>query len=341
MIIKNLSLKAANYKMVNKLKSSNFTHNIRNSWIIKIEDNDGFIGYGEASPLPSFNRESFEEAGYCLEGFKLAIRDINEPISIEELIILSNVHTLTAPSATFAIQTALYDLLSTKNNQSLSNFINSNSLSSVQSNGIYNLTSINNYKVIKLKCGFRNLYDEIELLESLSTKYSNVRFIIDLNQAYDLPKAIRFFKEISKFRIEYIEQPIEKNNFEDLIELSFHSEIPIALDESIKSLKSINKALSINCGDVFIIKPQSIGSFANIKKAISLVREGGKIPIITSSLEGSIGRLATMHVVSANLIKNNCGLLMEPIYYGEEEVIPKINNGILDIPNKVGLGYYK
>ena len=48
-----------------------------------------------------------------------------------------------------------------------------------------------------------------------------------------------------------------------------------------------------------------------------------------------------MHLASANLIKNNCGLLMEPIYCGEEEVIPKINNGILDIPNKVGLGYCK
>jgi hypothetical protein len=48
-----------------------------------------------------------------------------------------------------------------------------------------------------------------------------------------------------------------------------------------------------------------------------------------------------MHLSSANLITNNCGLLMEPIYDGEEEVIPKINHGILDIPNKVGLGYYK
>ena len=33
-----------------------------------------------------------------------------------------------------------------------------------------------------------------------------------------------------------------------------------------------------------------------------------------------------MHLVSANCIKHNCGLLMEPIYYGEEEVIPKINS---------------
>ncbi len=340
MIIKDISIFPVSHKLVNHLETTNFIHTDRDSWIIKITTNDGYIGHGEASPIPNFNDETFESSGYALEGFKLAINGVGE-IEIDEIMILIKAHTFETPSANFAIETAIYDILSQQKHSALSNFLNSEALSQVHVNGVYQLTTLNNYSVIKVKCGFRNLYDEIELLESLSNKYGNVSFIIDLNQAYDLPKAIRFFKEVSKFRIEYIEQPIEKDNFEDLIELSFHSEIPIALDESIKNLQSINKALSINCGDVFIIKPQSIGSFANIKKAISLVREGGKIPIITSSLEGSIGRLATMHLASANLIKNNCGLLMEPIYCGEEEVIPKINNGILDIPNKVGLGYCK
>ena len=114
MIIKDISLKANQYQMINNLKTTNFTHNIRDSWILKIADNEGFVGYGEASPLPSFNIESFEEAGYCLEGFKLALSNINDDISLDELIILSNVHSLNAPSANFAIQTALYDLLSKK-----------------------------------------------------------------------------------------------------------------------------------------------------------------------------------------------------------------------------------
>ena len=338
MIIKDISIFPVSHKLVNHLETTNFIHTERDSWIIKITTDEGYIGYGEASPIPNFNDETFEASGYSLEGFKLAINGVGE-IEIEEIMILIKAHTFEAPSANFAIETAIYDILSQQKNITLSKFLNSDALSQVYVNGVYQLTKLNNYSVIKVKCGFRNLYDEIELLEGLSAKYDNVRFIIDLNQAYDLPKAIRFFKEVSRFKIDYIEQPIEKNNFEDLLELSFHSEIPIALDESIKNLQSINKALSINCGDVFIIKPQSIGSFSNIQKAISLVREGGKIPVITSSLEGSIGRLATMHLVSANCIKHTCGLLMEPIYYGEEEVIPKINNGILDVPNKIGLGY--
>jgi len=341
MIIEDLSIYPISHKLIKTLETSNIIHSNRDSWIIKITTQEGYIGYGEASPIPVFNDETFEVSGYALEGFKLALKGAHN-IEIDEMMILIKAHTLDVPSANFAIETAIYDILSQKKQLPLCKFLNSEALSKVSVNGVYQLTKLNNYSVIKVKCGFRNLYDEIELLAQLSEKYDDsVKFIIDLNQAYDLPKAIRFFKEMARFNIEYIEQPIQKNNFEDLLELRFHSDIPIALDESINSIQSINDALAINCGDVFIIKPQSIGSFSKIKQAVELVKSANKIPVITSSLEGAIGRLSTMHLSSSNLIMNNCGLLMEPIYHGEETIIPKINNGILDIPNNIGLGYYK
>ena len=339
MIIKDISFQAHQYQMINNLETTNFTHNIRNSWILKITDNEGFVGYGEASPLYPFNNESFEESGYCIEGFKLALSNINDDISLDELIILSNVHSLNAPSATFAIQTALYDLLAKKNNKSLSNFINNTSLKQVQSNGIYGLTSIKNYQTIKIKCGFRNLYNELELLEKLVNDYnSNISFILDLNQAYDLPKAIRFLKEIKKFNIEYVEQPLAKNELEDLEELRYHSEIPIALDESVTSFDSINYILDSNAADILILKPQSIGSFQKLNKAIELIESAGKKSTITCSLEGSIGRFSTMHLAAVNNITNNCGLALEKIYKHENNIFPNINDGLIKISNKLGLG---
>ena len=46
MIIKDISLHANQYQMIQSLKATNFTHNIRDSWILKITDNEGFVGYG-------------------------------------------------------------------------------------------------------------------------------------------------------------------------------------------------------------------------------------------------------------------------------------------------------
>ena len=267
MIIKEISIYPVCYEMLNVLESSTILHKNRDSWIIKITDIDGYIGYGEASPLPDFNDETFEESGYALEGFKLAFKGTNDNMALDELMILIKAHTLNSPSANFAIDTAINDILAQQKNCSLNKYLNFQALSEININGIYGLTNLDNYNTIKIKCGFRNLYDEVQLLSQLSNKYdSSISFILDLNQAYDLPKAIRFFKEMERFNIEYIEQPIDKNNFTDLIELQFHSNIPIALDESINSINSLHHLLEINCGDVFIIKPQSMGSFSKIEK---------------------------------------------------------------------------
>lgn len=339
MKIKKIKIYSMTHLVESSLKTANYNHANRDSWIIEITNSDNITGYGEASPLPNFNNETYEQVGYSLEGFKLALEGTKE-IDLKEILIMSKVHCFEVPSACFAIETAIYDILAKENSLPMNLYLNSNAFSKISVNGIYMLSDDKKYNVMKVKCGFRNLYDEVELLESLTKKYGKaMKFILDLNESYDLPKAIRFFKEVAKFNIEYIEQPIKQDNLEDLLELSFHTDIQIGLDESIKNINSIEMALKINCGDVFIIKPQTFGSFSNVNKAITLVRQANKTPIITSSLEGVIGRLSTMHLACANLIDNACGLGFDPIYKNEKKYIPTVINGSVDTSNMIGLGY--
>ena len=338
MIFKEILISPQSYKLETQFSSS-INHASRDSWVIQITEINNFIGYGEASPLPEFNSETFEMAGYALEGFKLAVSNSSEDFEIEELMILIEAHTHDVPSACFALHTAIHDILSQKKQLSLSKYLNPNASSHLEINGLYQLTSHKNYKFIKLKCGFRNLYDELELLEKLTDQYgAKVSFILDLNQNYDLTQAIRFLKEVNKFNIAYIEQPLKKDSFEDLAELRFHSEFPIALDESASCINSINDILNHNAADIIVIKPQSIGDFTKIKKAIMLIREAGKKATITSSLEGKIGRFASMHLAAASQIKNPCGLALEKIFSHENSEFPLICNGQIIVPNTHGLG---
>ena len=339
MIIKSISIKPITYKMMHDLKSYSINHKTRDSWIIKMTDTDNFIGYGEASPLTGFNTETFDESGYALQGFKIALDDLQDDIKLKEMMILIEAHTFNCSSAFFAIQTAIYDILSQKNNLPLNRYLNSQASSGIKVNGIYGLTQTQNYKTLKIKCGFRNLYDEIDLLTTLTEDHQGMSFILDLNQAYDLPKAIRFCKEMRRFNIAYIEQPIDKNNLEDLAELRLHSDIPIALDESIHGIDSITNIINYNAADIFILKPQSLGSFNILNQAIKLIKSESKKATITSSLEGVIGRACTMHLVSANKIDSPCGLCMEPIYTNEKKPFPKIKNGAMTIPDYNGIGY--
>ena len=339
MIIKNISIFPIQHKMINCLKTHSINHQNRDSWIISVTDSDGIIGYGEASPLMNFNEETFEESGYALEGFKLAVKDLNEDIDLKEIMILIDAHTLDTPSACFAIQTAIYDILSIKKELPLNQYLNSNSSKQIKLNGLHGITSSIDYDTVKVKCGFRNLYDEIEFLESLINKYGlDTDFIIDLNQAYDLPRAIRFLKEITKFNIKYVEQPIDKYNLEDLSELRLHSSIPIALDESVRNLDSIQNILDCNAADIFVLKPQSIGNYDKINDAVKLIRSANKKVTISSSLEGAIGRFASMHLAFANNINMHCGVIMESIYKNEN-IDLNIGNSTISSPNSNGLGF--
>ena len=186
MIITDISIYPTTQKLIKSLKTSNFNHNDRDSWIIKITTKEGYTGFGEASPISNFNDETFEASGYALEGFKLTFDD-QYNIETDELMILIKAHTLGTPSAKFAIETAVYDILSQQKKIPLCKFLNLNALSQIFVNGVHQLTNFDDYSIIKVKCGFRNLYDEIELLENLVAKFdSDISFIIDLNQAYDL-----------------------------------------------------------------------------------------------------------------------------------------------------------
>ena len=68
---------------------------------------------------------------------------------------------------------------------------------------------------------------------------------LDLNGSYDLPRAIRLCSMPENKPIDYIEQPLPVGNFEDMYELSLHTDIPIAIDESITDIDSVYKVTKI------------------------------------------------------------------------------------------------
>ena len=74
--IKEITINPIFNKAIKRLETTSIIHSDRSSWIIKIITSDGFVGYGEASPLPIFNEETFDTVGYALEGFKLALNEV-------------------------------------------------------------------------------------------------------------------------------------------------------------------------------------------------------------------------------------------------------------------------
>ena len=191
---------------------------------------------------------------------------------------------------------------------------------------------------MKVKLGFRNLFDEIKNMESLTQSYGeNVQFRLDLNAALDLPRAIRFCKEMEQFNVDYVEQPIAADNLEDLAELSYHTTIPIAVDESLMDINSAEQIIEMQAADVFIIKPMVSGGFTECRKIIELAKLENIRSIITTSLETSVGQAACLHIASANEISEACGLATGSLL-SEDSLQISIEDGVTSVSNIPGLG---
>ena len=165
----------------------------------------------------------------------------------------------------------------------------------------------------------------------------DVLFRLDANGAFDLPQAIRFCKEMEAFNIDYIEQPLPADELVDLAELSYHTEIPIAVDESLTDYSSAEKIIENQATDVFVIKPMVSGGFTESKKIINLAKEENIRIVITSSLETNIGRMACLHLAAANEITESCGFSTAALL-NEDTIAPIIKNGLIQIPDIPGVG---
>ena len=317
---------------------ANGTFYQREGIIIAIEG-EGYTGYGETAPLPGFSSEQLFECRNQIEGFIFAVKDDQIDISVEDLLLLADVHTCNYPSAQFGLETALYDLAAKFSGKSLASFLNSKYSESIFVNGLAGIHSPENgFPIIKVKTGFRNLFDEIEYMEKLSLEFDDdILFRLDCNESLDLPRAIRFCKEMEKFNIEYIEQPLPRNDLEDLCELRFHTEIPIAVDESLTDKTSAEKLIESQAADVFIIKPTMTGSYKTCEEIITLSRMENIKPIITSSIENIIGLTACAHLSAAHQIEDACGLATLDLLSVDSQSAP-IKNGRYYIPDNLGLG---
>ena len=324
--------------MKKKFVTSNNRLSSREGYIIKIVSNE-FAGYGDVCPLPKFNCEKIKDTLYGIEQLKIALSGKSK-LDEQDIIDMIEVYLDEFPSCQFGFNTAIIDLKSKISGLPFAKYLNKKYNKKIYSNGLEALHNPSDeFKIIKVKVGYRNLFDELENIELLINKFGeNTKFRLDANGCFDLPKAIRFCKEIEKYNIDYIEQPLSKNSYEDLYELSLHTKLDIALDESVTDIKSVKKIIETNSANILILKPMVIGSFKKIKKIIDLANNNNLGIIITSSLESNIGLTASMHLASAFNINNHCGLSTADIFKNNFDSPINIINGEIKIPNTPGLG---
>ena len=170
------------------------------------------------------------------------------------------------------------------------------------------------FSCIKLKIGAIDFEKELQLLRYIRQYFTpeQVEIRVDANGAFTTTVALDKIMQLAGFNIHSIEQPIQKNNTDSMAELCKITPIPIALDEEligVFSLEEKEQLLQKIKPQYIILKPSFIGGFRGTKEWI-LLAEKYKIGWwITSALESNIGlnAIAQWAFLQHNLMPQGLG----------------------------------
>ncbi len=141
------------------------------------------------------------------------------------------------------------------------------------------------FKRIKLKA--RPGWD-IDMLREVRKHFPDFTFHIDCNAGYSLSD-VPLFKEIDKFRLAMIEQPLFHTDLHEHAKLQAEIETPVCLDESCNSVRAAREAIGIGACRYMNIKPGRVGGLQNSLDIHDMCKKANIPCWVGGMLESSIG----------------------------------------------------
>jgi len=185
------------------------------------------------------------------------------------------------------------------------------------------------YHVYKVKVGVPG---DIEMVAAVRDA-TNAKIRVDANEGWDVKEAISKIKELEKLDVEFIEQPLHRDDFDGFGLLRSKTELPIIVDEGIFRSTDIPKYVGL--ADGINIKLSKSGGLREAMKIISVARAHKMKVMIGCMVETSVGITAAAQIASlvdyADLDGNI--LISDDPYEGV-----KIENGYIKLPDGPGLG---
>jgi O-succinylbenzoate synthase len=170
------------------------------------------------------------------------------------------------------------------------------------------------FHCLKLKIGAIDFDEELKLLGYIRQNFTpeEVEIRVDANGAFNKSEALNKLNQLSGFKLHSIEQPIQKNNTDSMSELCKSTPIPIALDEEligVFSLEDKEQLLLKIMPQYIILKPSFVGGFRGTNEWILLAEKYNIKWWITSALESNIGlnAIAQWTFLKENLMPQGLG----------------------------------
>ncbi len=290
----------------------------REGIFVRLEREDGGVGYGEIAPLPWFGTETLAEAEAVCRALGSAVDD----------------RLLDAVATRFGcVRFALAAARERWNEVGKSDAKVRLPVAALLPAGRAALDALPDrlaagFLCLKWKVGVGRAEDELGVLDDMLAQLpAYVRLRLDANGAWDRRTAERWLAACAERPVEFVEQPAAPDAPDLLLGLAADYPVTLALDESVASLASAREWQARGWPGVFVVKPALAGPLPDLVAWALATRPD---LVISSAIESALGRAQLLRTVFTHgLTTRALGVGIGPVF-GDRAWDGPVTGALLD-----------
>ena len=191
------------------------------------------------------------------------------------------------------------------------------------------------YACFKVKVGLPEDAERVAAVREAVGPWPALR--VDANRAWSVEEAVACIRTIEDHDLEFVEQPC--GSLGELRAVRGRVSTPIAADESVRTPRSLKRAVELEACDVVNVKVAGAGGFRAAREALALARANGLGAFLSSTLDGPWGIAAALQLAASEDVRLACGLATLELFDSPiARALPAPRNGTLKVPPGPGLG---
>jgi L-alanine-DL-glutamate epimerase-like enolase superfamily enzyme len=309
---------------------------------VRLSDEEGPPGHGEAAPLERYDGTSVERALSALEAYAPVLAGSERMNGAQVLEACRRVDDL--PVALAAVDMALWDRAGQRAEKPVSELLSDSPASAVPVNAT--LTALDRagcaeqaarataagYGCLKVKVGIADDAGRVAAVRAAAGPEAALR--LDANGAWDVEQAVRMIEVLSPAGLELVEEPT--HGLEAMRQVRERVAVRVSIDETAAE----RGALAAGVADAVCLKVARCGGIAGLIAAATLVRLAGAEVYLASTLDGPLGVAAALQAAAALASRGPmppCGLATLELFEDFENPLPA-SEGAIALPDAPGLG---
>lgn len=313
----------------------------REIFLLRLEDDAGNFGWGEAAPLEPYDGVSARE---CLAALERQVEALEAcpPDATGPQVLEAARQGDELPQALAAVDMAMWDLAGRRERRPVLELLTDRRPSRVEVNAVVGAgdpaacaararEAIEaGFGCVKVKVGDAQDVERVRAVREAIGDRAAIR--IDANGAWSVTEAVKALNAMAAAGIELAEEPV--HGVKELRDLRGRVSVPIAADES----ASEPGALGGDVADAVCLKVSASGGISALLAQAELARAGGALVYVASTLDGPLGIAAAVHCAAALGVSLPCGLATLDRFPDVAPGVLAPQDGSIAVPTGPGLG---